>query len=136
MEENLGVWKHAGFNARTVAITHTRADDHLKIAVERRMDEVFATFYTHFEISYQGVINVHHHLDCDPSRKTPPLPRVGSVLRLPYEFSKLSWYGRGPHENYIDRKESALIGIYHKTVDELYYPYIKPQENGYRTELR
>ncbi len=136
MDENLGVWKHAGSNARTVSVTLTRADDHLKFMVERRMDEVFATFYTHLEINNQGVIKVNHHLDCDPNRKTPPLPRVGSIVRLPAEFSQVSWYGRGPHENYIDRKESALLGIYQKTIDELYYPYIRPQENGYRTELR
>ena len=55
---------------------------------------------------------------------------------LPKEYDHVKWYGRGPHENYQDRKESAFIGIYEASVSDLYFPYIRPQENGYRTENR
>ncbi|MCF8367792.1 MAG: DUF4981 domain-containing protein [Bacteroidales bacterium] len=66
----------------------------------------------------------------------PELPRFGMHLHIPSKFSNLSWYGRGPHENYVDRKTSAFIGLYESTVSEQYFPYIRPQENGYKTDTR
>jgi beta-galactosidase len=57
-------------------------------------------------------------------------------MRLGREFDRVTWYGRGPHENYQDRRTSAAVGIYEATAAELYYPYVRPQENGNRTETR
>ncbi|NSW90389.1 MAG: DUF4981 domain-containing protein [Firmicutes bacterium] len=71
-----------------------------------------------------------------PKEGLPHLPRMGYEFRLPVEFDRMIWYGRGPHENYIDRKESARIGIYSGTVEEQYVPYIKPQENGNKSDVR
>ena len=61
---------------------------------------------------------------------------IGMRMAIPEEFDKVSYYGRGPHENYQDRKDSALIGIYKTEVDDLYFPYISPQENGNRSDIR
>lgn len=71
-----------------------------------------------------------------PRRTLPPLPRLGLQLRLPGAFDRFAWYGRGPHESYADRKESARVGIYRGTVQDQYVPYIFPQENGNKTEVR
>jgi len=57
-------------------------------------------------------------------------------MQLPEELTNLKWFGRGPHENYTDRKTSAEIGIYESTVADQYTPYIRPQENGYKTDTR
>ena len=64
------------------------------------------------------------------------LPRFGMELELPGEMLYLSWYGRGPFENYWDRNSAAYFGIYESTVSEQYFPYIRPQENGYKTDTR
>ena len=48
----------------------------------------------------------------------------------------MRWYGRGPIENYSDRQAAAPVGVYAATVNELYVPYVMPQENGYRTDVR
>lgn len=66
----------------------------------------------------------------------PPLPRLGLQLRLPGRFDQFAWYGRGPHESYIDRQESAPVGVYGGSVQEQYVPYILPQENGNKTDVR
>ncbi|MBL7201100.1 MAG: DUF4981 domain-containing protein [Anaerolineae bacterium] len=66
----------------------------------------------------------------------PPLPRVGLTMTLPGGFERFTWYGRGPHENYIDRNASADVGLWESTVDEQYVPYIMPQENGNVTGVR
>lgn len=71
---------------------------------------------------------------------TTPKPvdlfRFGVTLCLPKAFDKMHYFGRGPHENYPDRKASAARGVYTQTVTEQYYPYIRPQETGYHTDVR
>lgn len=64
------------------------------------------------------------------------LPRVGMKLTMPGSFDQLAWYGRGPHESYIDRKSSAFVGFYSGSVMDQFVPYIRPQENGNKTEVR
>jgi beta-galactosidase/beta-glucuronidase len=66
----------------------------------------------------------------------PELPRLGLQLTLPGEFERFTWYGRGPHENYVDRKDSAKVGIYTGSVMEQYVPYVFPQENGNKSDVR
>ena len=64
------------------------------------------------------------------------LLRAGNDLVLNKTFSNIQWYGRGPGENYWDRKTNSFIGQYKQTVDEQYYPYARPQESGNKTEVR
>lgn len=63
-------------------------------------------------------------------------PRYGVRWRMPQEFSKVRFYGRGPWENYCDRKDGAMFGIYSCDVDDMYTPYVRPQENGHRVDVR
>ena len=74
--------------------------------------------------------------DVVPSDKLPPLPRIGLQMCLPGVYSTFTWYGRGPHETYCDRKEGAQVGVYSGTVDDQYVPYVVPQENGNKTDVR
>ena len=64
------------------------------------------------------------------------LPRIGLQMILPGEFDHVSWYGRGPGENYVDSKQASRIGVYSCMVDDLYVPYVYPQDNGNRTDVR
>jgi len=66
----------------------------------------------------------------------PEMPRFGMRMELPVEYSTVTWFGRGPHENYCDRNTSSFVGFYENKVKDLYFPYIRPQENGYRTDTR
>ena len=77
-------------------------------------------------------LDVHSVVDPD----LPVLPKIGVTYRMPEGFSNIKWYGRGPHESYIDRKHGAFFGIYDGTVKEQYFPYIRPQENGNKTDVR
>jgi beta-galactosidase/beta-glucuronidase len=71
-----------------------------------------------------------------PRSDLPHLPRIGLRMCLPDGFDQFAWYGRGPHESYSDRKESARVGAYRGTVAEQFVPYIMPQENGNKTDVR
>ena len=66
----------------------------------------------------------------------PKLPRLGMTMTLPVEFDNMKWYGKGPHETYWDRKTGAKIGVYSGKVMDQYHPYIRPQENGNKTDVR
>jgi len=80
---------------------------------------------------------IHITASLVPGNKTlPDLPRFGLNLQIPGYLNQVTWYGRGPWENYQDRKSGAFVGLYSSTVDEMYTPYIRPQENGYRTDVR
>jgi hypothetical protein len=57
-------------------------------------------------------------------------------MQLPGDLEQMTWYGRGPHESYVDRKSSADIGLYHGTVHDQYVPYVVPEENGNKTDVR
>ncbi len=63
-------------------------------------------------------------------------PRLGIRLRLPESLNRVTWYGLGPHEAYSDRRESVRVGRYNGAPEDLYEPYIKPQENGARLDTR
>ena len=71
-----------------------------------------------------------------PRADLPPLPRLGLRLFMPAGFERFDWYGRGPHESHVDRKHSARVGVYGGTVQEQYVPYVRPQENGNKTDVR
>ena len=86
------------------------------------------TIFGHGELLLENQVVTHHGL--------PPLPRIGLTMALPAGFEKLSWFGRGPFENYRDRSSGALVGRYHSTVGEQYVPYIVPQEHGNKTDVR
>ena len=70
------------------------------------------------------------------SAKVSDLFRFGMVMQLPYGMERSQYYGRGPVENYSDRKECMTIGIYNDTADNQYFPYIRPQESGLKSDIR
>ncbi|RKD90863.1 beta-galactosidase small subunit-related protein [Mangrovibacterium diazotrophicum] len=88
-----------------------------------------------YRINGDGEINIEHSFL--PQGTMPQfLPRVGLTLKLNNQFSQVEWYGRGPQENYPDRKTGYKVGIYSSTVEDMYEPYLIPQENGLRTDNR
>ncbi len=76
------------------------------------------------------------NLSIEVSKSITELPRLGLQFLLPVVFDQVSWYGRGPHESYPDRKEGAWLGLHQGSVDDLWFPYVMPQENGNRTDVR
>ena len=64
------------------------------------------------------------------------VPRIGIRFRIPAKMNNVTYFGRGPEENYIDRNNGTLVGLYKSTADEMYFPYVRPQENGHHTDTR
>ncbi len=97
--------------------------------------EEAATYTTTYRVLGSGDIFVDQ--DFRKARADlPELPRFGTNLEMPRHFDDVAWYGRGPFENYQDRNTAAYVGRYEASVADLYVPYVRPQENGYRTDVR
>ena len=82
----------------------------------------------------EGSVEVEESVE--PFGAMPLLPRLGTSLRLSPELEGMRWYGRGPFENYVDRKTAAFMGVYASTVTEQYVGYARPQDNGYKCDVR
>jgi len=81
-----------------------------------------------------GDLLIETHLR--PLSALPVLPRIGLQLGVPARFDRLAWYGRGPHECYADRQESARVGVHAGRVHDQYVPYVRPQDYGNKAEVR
>jgi beta-galactosidase len=140
MDHLLGVWKKAG--ERCVV---TKADINQvepgKVVVVFRYDitglegEKIAGYSTVYTLFGSGDIIVSNSFE-KISANIPEIPRMGMQMQLPAEYMNLKWLGRGPQENYADRKTAADVGLYESTVADQYVPYVRPQENGYKTDTR
>ena len=88
------------------------------------------------KFSVYGTGDVKVTSTLNPGEDLPMIPVVGNTLTLPKEFSHVTWYGKGPDENYIDRQSGYEVGVYKKDVEDFFVDYIKPQETGNRTDTR
>lgn len=89
-----------------------------------------------YQINNAGEVKVTQTMDAIEGNKVSDMFRFGMQVVLPESFDRIRYYGRGPGENYADRKTAAFIGLYSQTVDEQFYPYIRPQENGTKSDIR
>ncbi len=86
-----------------------------------------------YQVSGTGLVKVAVDYAAAASA-TPELPRLGLRFRVPREMHNVTYLGRGPEENYLDRKSGTYMDIYRTTAEQLYYPYVRPQENGHHTD--
>ncbi len=90
--------------------------------------------YCTYTILGNGCIGLDNRIE--PFGSLPILPKIGLVMTVAGAYDNFVWYGRGPHENYPDRKVGADVGLYRSTVAEQYVPYVRPQENGNKEDVR
>lgn len=136
MPGKLGAWKEASQNRILTAFEDKQEGNAVVVTSTYTLPAAKdATVEVRYSILANGVIRVTAELS-NLAEKLPILPRFGTHLILNKAYDQVSWLGRGPHENYQDRKTSALVGQYDAAVGDLYFPYSRPQENGYRTDVR
>ncbi len=88
-----------------------------------------------YKIDASGQLTVTNSL-FDVKEGLPNMPRFGNNFILKNDYNLVNWYGRGPQENYQDRNTAAFVGNYKANVKDLYFAYVRPQENGYKTDVR
>ncbi|MDE3251798.1 MAG: DUF4981 domain-containing protein [Bacteroidota bacterium] len=137
MPTRLGVWKTAGNNQKLIAVKiGQQTETGLGIEVDLLLTDINTPFTIHYFIQNDGAVQVTASMDMT-GLNLPELPRFGMRMELPKSLQQISYYGRGPWENYSDRKLSSFIGIYDQTLAEQFVSnYIRPQENGNHTDIR
>ncbi|MGM9766836.1 MAG: beta-galactosidase domain 4-containing protein, partial [Candidatus Cryptobacteroides sp.] len=131
MPKRLAVWKSAP-EVKSVNADVAGNEARVKVVYGLEAGNSFSMDYT---ILPSGAVKVLCRFAACPAG-TPGLPRIGLRFRMPADYANVSYYGRGPEENYVDRKAGTLIGLYNANVSDLYYPYVRPQENGHHTDTR
>ncbi len=106
-----------------------------KINVKKEIVDV-ADLNLAYEINNEGAIKITQSLKADPEKQISNMFRFGMQIVMPKSFERVVYYGRGPIENYSDRKTVTDIGIYDQSVDDQFYSYIRPQENGTKSDIR
>ncbi|MHA1643384.1 MAG: glycoside hydrolase family 2 TIM barrel-domain containing protein [Promethearchaeota archaeon] len=125
-------WKHA-VNERKLSKFNIDRSSAKKIKLEFFYD--IPLFSQEFYISYT-IFGSGDILITNSIIPLMEMIRFGMQLKMPATYDNLTWFGRGPHENYIDRNRSAAVGLYEGKVNELIHNYVRPQENGNRTDIR
>jgi beta-galactosidase len=136
MPRRLAVW-HQASRFRVLESLAVRAEGGGRaiVTVAYRIANGRAAQALEYDIGGDGAIVVRSSLRLRPEAKLPEMPRIGLKLALPAAFDRVRWYGRGPFENYGDRKTAAFVGLYETTAAEP-IPYVSPQEYGNRTDTR
>lgn len=136
MQVTSGVWKKAGENRVLTSFTSKKINGgEVKVTAVFDLPDVRSQFKVEYAVLGNGELVVGNHF-ITREGNLPELPRFGVKLQLPKDFEKMEYFGRGPQENYCDRKTAAHVGVYRSTVTEQYFPYVSPQENGNRTDVR
>ena len=131
MPKRLSVWKSDPV-VKSVNAEVAGSEARVSVVYQLEAGNSFSMDYT---LLASGAVKVLCRFGACPEG-TPGLPRLRLRFRLPADYANVSYYGRGPEENYVDRKAGTLIGLYNANVSDLYYPYVRPQENGHHTDTR
>jgi len=135
-----GVWKNAGEQRQVAKISLTK-NSKKEVSVifyfnlVNDNNEKIANYQSVYNVFGNGEIKVSNNFQITKS-DLPEIPLVGMNLVMPKQFDQMTWYGRGPQENYCDRNTGAFVGKYSGSVDEETFKYIRPQENGNKTDVR
>lgn len=133
-------WREAGLDRYTIENNKftviNQQPNEVKISVVNKL--IFKTGSilqtTEYTVMSDGSIRVDNNFQVD--EQLPPLARVGMTTSLPKDFNNLEWYGRGSFESYEDRKDAAFVGLWKGKVEDQYFDYVMPQENGNKTDTR
>lgn len=134
-----GVWRRAGRppSRHLDSMTVSAAPDGGPVTVTSHftLRSIDARYTLSHQVHPDGTTAISAHLS-DVDEDLPEMPRFGTLLTLPGSLDQVEWYGRGPHENYWDRRTGAAVGRYSAPLSELVHSYVRPQETGTRTDTR
>ena len=136
LQQKYAVWKNPKF--KLVSLKSEMKDGLAVVSAEYEMPSVSAgtKLQLTYEINNRGAVKVNQKLVAEKGAKVSNIFRFGMQMVMPKSFENISYYGRGPVENYIDRKWATELGVYNQTVTDQFYAYIRPQENGNKTDIR
>ncbi|MCX6238232.1 MAG: DUF4981 domain-containing protein [Bacteroidia bacterium] len=140
LDKRCKVWRKAGENRKLVGakvnqISENQVNVELVFDIPGLDGATVAKYESVYQVYGNREIEVFNKFNA-VAEKLPEIPRMGMNLQLAREYENMQWLGRGPQENYCDRNSGALVGLYNGKVKDQYWAYIRPQENGNKTDVR
>ncbi|WP_025762786.1 glycoside hydrolase family 2 TIM barrel-domain containing protein [Dyadobacter tibetensis] len=133
-------WRQSGLNQLTIGTSSykvSKINSHaIRVLFQKTLKGAQQQIQTNTIYTVYATGDIHIQNSITPEGSWPSFARVGQQLVMPSYYDQISWFGRGPHESYPDRKTGAAVGLYAGTVPGQHFPYISPQENGNKTDVR
>lgn len=134
LQNKYAAWKNPEMKLKSLK-SEMRGDVAV-VEANYEMPGVKAELALTYEINGEGVVKVTESMKADKNAKVSEMFRFGMQMQMPAAFSDIQYYGRGPIENYADRNHSTFLGVYNQKVADQFYPYVRPQETGTKTDIR
>ena len=137
MQNLFAVWKNPKMVMKSLQASLEKIDGTKQVVIRAQYDmpEVKALLDMTYLVAVDGKMTVTEKMTTDKNAKVSDFFRFGMVMDMPYLMDESEYYGRGPIENYVDRKDCMRMGIYQQTADEQFYPYMRPQETGTKSDI-
>ena len=137
LQKKFKVWKNPQMNLKNIDVKKDKKANTVTIVTSFDMPEVQGQMdITYLVFANTGAVKVTEDFKATEGAKVSDMFRFGMLLQMPYTMEKSNYYGRGPIENYSDRKDCMRIAIYSDEADNQYFPYIRPQESGTKSDIR
>ena len=137
LQKKFKVWKNPQMNLKNIDVKKDKKANTVTIVTSFDMPEVQGQMdITYLVFANTGAVKVTEDFKATEGAKVSDMFRFGMLLQMPYTMEKSNYYGRGPVENYSDRKDCMRIAIYNDEADNQYFPYIRPQESGTKSDIR
>jgi beta-galactosidase len=133
--KELGKWKNAAENLVVKKVDISKQNNLTSVKFEMNLPTIGANYFLNYQLNGEGKLQIEAMYT--PLGDTIPLiPKFGMRVRIPNDYYTIEWYGRGPYENYPDRKTGSLIGLYHSQLSNFITPYPAPQDNANRGDVQ
>ena len=137
LQKKFQAWKNPQMNLKNIDVKKDKKTNSVTILTSFDMPEVQGQMdITYVVFANTGAVKVTEDFKATVGAKVSDMFRFGMLMQMPYTMEKSNYYGRGPIENYSDRKDCMRIGVYTDDADNQYFPYIRPQESGTKSDIR
>ena len=137
LQKKFKAWKNPQMNLKNIDVKKDKKTNSVTILTSFDMPEVQGQMdITYVVFANTGAVKVTEDFKATEGAKVSDMFRFGMLMQMPYTMEKSNYYGRGPIENYSDRKDCMRIGVYSDDADNQYFPYIRPQESGTKSDIR
>ena len=137
LQKKFQAWKNPQMNLKNIDVKKDKKTNSVTILTSFDMPEVQGQMdITYVVFANTGAVKVTEDFKATEGTKVSDMFRFGMLMQMPYTMEKSNYYGRGPIENYSDRKDCMRIGVYTDDADNQYFPYIRPQESGTKSDIR
>ena len=137
LQKKFQAWKNPQMNLKNIDVKKDKKTNSVTILTSFDMPEVQGQMdITYVVFANTGAVKVTEDFKATEGAKVSDMFRFGMLMQMPYTMEKSNYYGRGPIENYSDRKDCMRIGVYSDDADNQYFPYIRPQESGTKSDIR